>query len=34
MVPERMALKTHLEGSKGVDKDDLSKIEGVEVEIK
>ena len=33
-VPERMALKTHPEGSKGVYKDNLSWVAGVEVEIK
>ena len=32
-VPERMALKTHPEGSKGVYKDNLSWVAGVEVEI-
>jgi hypothetical protein len=33
-VPERMALKTHPVGSKGVYKDNLSWIAGVKVEIK
>ena len=33
-VPERMALKTHPEGLKGVYKDNLSWVAGVEVEIK
>ena len=32
-VPERMALKTHPEGSKGVYKGNLSWVAGVEVEI-
>ena len=32
-VLERMALKTHPEGSKGVYKDNLSWVAGVEVEI-
>ena len=33
-VPERMALKTHPKGSKGVYKDNLSWVAGVKVEIK
>ena len=33
-VPERMALKTHSKRPKGVYKDNLSWVAGVEVEIK
>jgi hypothetical protein len=33
-IPEKMALKTHLEGSKGVYEDNLPWIAGVKVEIK
>ena len=33
-VRERMALKTHPKGSKGVYKDNLSWVAGVKVEIK
>ena len=33
-VPERMALKIHPEGSKGLYEDNLSRVAGVEVEIR
>ena len=33
-VPERMALKIHPEGSKGMYEDNLSQVVGVEVEIR
>jgi hypothetical protein len=33
-VPEKMALKTHPEGSKRMDKDNLSWLAGAKVEIK
>ena len=33
-VLEKMALKTHPKGSKGVDKDNLSRIAGVNVEVR
>ena len=33
-APERMALKTHPKGSKGVYKDNLSWVAGVKVETK
>ena len=33
-VPERMALKFHPEGSKGLYEDNLSRVAGVEVEIR
>ena len=34
MVQKRMVLETHPEGLKGIDKDNLSWIAGVKVEIK
>ena len=33
-VPERMALKTHPEGLKGLYKDNLSRVAGVEEETR
>ena len=34
LSPESMALKTHPEGAEGVYEDNLTRVEGVEVEIR